>query len=37
VDDVYTTGNTVDACCKEMMRYGVKNIYIITPVIGKNE
>ncbi len=37
VDDVYTTGNTVDECSKVLIGQGVQNIYIITYAIGKNE
>ncbi len=37
IDDVYTTGNTVDECSKALMGQGAQNIYIITYAIGKNE
>lgn len=36
IDDVYTTGNTVDACAKELIGQGAKNVYILTFAIGKN-
>ncbi len=37
VDDVYTTGNTADACSKALVDQGAENVYIITYAIGKNE
>ncbi|WP_129597492.1 ComF family protein [Anaerophilus nitritogenes] len=36
VDDVYTTGSTVDACCKELLKENPKEIYILTFATGKN-
>ncbi|PAB59373.1 ComF family protein [Anaeromicrobium sediminis] len=36
VDDVFTTGNTIDACCGSLNRLKPKNIYSITFSIGKN-
>ncbi|WP_053955779.1 ComF family protein [Inediibacterium massiliense] len=36
IDDVYTTGNTVDACCKEILKFNPKEIYVLTFATGKN-
>ena len=35
IDDIYTTGSTVDACAAELKRAGVKEVYFITAAIGK--
>lgn len=34
LDDIYTTGNTVNECCKSLKKAGVNNILILT--IAKN-
>ena len=34
VDDIYTTGSTIDAIAKELHRIGVKHIYFIALAIG---
>jgi ComF family protein len=36
VDDVFTTGSTIDACCDSLNKLKPKNIYSITFSIGKN-
>lgn len=36
VDDVYTTGSTVDECSRILKQYGVKSIYVITAATGSN-
>ncbi|QXM05161.1 ComF family protein [Crassaminicella indica] len=36
VDDVYTTGSTVDACCREIVKARPKKIYVISFATGKN-
>lgn len=36
VDDIYTTGSTVDECSRVLKQYGVKNIYVITAATGSN-
>ncbi len=35
VDDIYTTGSTIDAVAKVLLETGVKNIYFITLAIGE--
>ena len=34
VDDIYTTGSTIDAVSKVLLEAGVKNIYFVTIAIG---
>jgi ComF family protein len=34
VDDIYTTGSTIDAVAREFRRIGVERIYFITLAIG---
>ncbi len=34
IDDIYTTGSTVDAVAKEFRRAGVEEVYVITLAIG---
>ncbi|WP_026496420.1 ComF family protein [Butyrivibrio sp. WCD3002] len=35
IDDIYTTGSTVDAVAKEFRRLGVERIYFVTLAIGQ--
>lgn len=35
VDDIYTTGATVDACAEELKKAGVKQIYCVSLCVGK--
>ena len=35
IDDIYTTGSTVDACAAVLKGAGVKKVYFITAAIGK--
>jgi ComF family protein len=35
VDDIYTTGSTIDCISKEFIKVGIENIYFITIAIGK--
>lgn len=30
IDDIFTTGATVEACCREIKRIGIKNIFVLT-------
>ena len=34
VDDIYTTGSTIDAMCRELKKAGVERIYFISLAIG---
>lgn len=34
VDDIYTTGSTIDACTKVLMEHGVKKVYFICISVG---
>ncbi|MBN2395844.1 MAG: hypothetical protein JXC36_05190 [Candidatus Atribacteria bacterium] len=34
IDDIYTTGATVEACCKELIKTGVRNIFVLTLARG---
>ena len=35
IDDIYTTGSTIDAMAKILQDVGVNNIYFISIAIGK--
>ena len=35
VDDIYTTGSTIDAVTKVFLDAGVKNIYFVTLAMGE--
>ena len=35
VDDIYTTGSTMDALAKELQKYGITNIFFLTICIGR--
>lgn len=37
VDDIYTTGTTINECCKVLLKNGVKKVYVLTLAIGYNE
>lgn len=36
IDDVYTTGSTVDECSRILRKSGVSNIYVLTFATGRN-
>ena len=35
IDDIYTTGSTLDAVALELKRHGVKSVYFIALCIGE--
>jgi predicted amidophosphoribosyltransferase len=35
VDDIYTTGSTIEACTNVLLEHGIKEVYFITLCIGK--
>lgn len=35
VDDIYTTGSTIETCTELLLQYGVKEVYFLTLCIGK--
>lgn len=34
IDDIYTTGTTIDSCSKLLYEYGAENVYFLTIAIG---
>ena len=36
VDDIYTTGSTVNECSKVLKRAGVEKVYVVTAATGRN-
>ena len=36
VDDIYTTGSTVNECSRVLKEFGARNIYVITAATGSN-
>ena len=37
IDDIYTTGATIDECCRALKRKGVKEIYFLTLCTGRDK
>lgn len=35
IDDIYTTGSTIETCTRVLMKYGVKEVYFISLCIGR--
>lgn len=35
IDDIYTTGSTIEACANVLMEHGVKEVYFLSICIGK--
>lgn len=35
LDDIYTTGSTIDNCAKVLLKNGARNVYFLTLAIGK--
>lgn len=36
IDDIYTTGSTVDACASEMKKYGAEQVFVLTVASAGN-
>ena len=36
VDDIYTTGSTLEACTRSLLEAGVERVYVMTVCIGEN-
>lgn len=37
VDDIYTTGSTIEACARALKRAGIKNVYFFAVCIGQGQ
>ncbi|MBE5995034.1 MAG: ComF family protein, partial [Paenibacillaceae bacterium] len=37
IDDIYTTGSTVEACTRVLKKSGINKVYILTICIGRGQ